>query len=630
MQILLVEDSLADIELTLDALAGGAQEYLVKGEHDGPRIATAVLHALQRHRAEQQTRQYLQLARGLLDALEAPSCALSAIGDISAVNGAWRAFMTHNGGDPDACGEGSNYLRICDAVADDSAESATAAAVGQGLRSVLDGRLARYQHEYPCHGPQVERWFSVRISPTDIDGTRGAVVSHVDITELHSVQQALSHQALHDHLTGLPNRMLLNDRLSQALSDSARRGCLVGVAFVDLDHFKRINDSLGHPAGDAILAQVAERFSALLRATDTLSRFAGDEFVVVWRELASAEDVTLLSERLVSALDEPFNVGTTSVVVSASVGVAVGTLPQTVEEMLQAADAAMYDAKHRGRGRVRVYSNELRQGAEDRMATEVALRSALARSELVLHYQPVIDLTTGEAIAIEALARWQHPERGLLAPYHFIPVAESSGLVVPLGAWALRQACGDTAALTGIGRDLDVAVNLSVRQLTQSDVVKHVRDALALSGLAPRRLILEVTESAVMEDEAGAAAAIKALSGLGVRIAIDDFGTGYSSMLHLRRYAIDVLKLDREFVSGIGVSQADEAICSSVVSLAGAVGATSIAEGVETEQQYATLKMLGCQQAQGFLWSPAVPIDALERALVTCSEVPMPRAAAVG
>jgi EAL domain-containing protein (putative c-di-GMP-specific phosphodiesterase class I) len=173
-------------------------------------------------------------------------------------------------------------------------------------------------------------------------------------------------------------------------------------------------------------------------------------------------------------------------------------------------------------------------------------------------------------------------------------------------------------------------VNLSVRQLTQSDVVKHVRDALALSGLAPRRLILEVTESAVMEDEAGAAAAIKALSGLGVRIAIDDFGTGYSSMLHLRRYAIDVLKLDREFVSGIGVSQADEAICSSVVSLAGAVGATSIAEGVETEQQYATLKMLGCQQAQGFLWSPAVPIDALERALVTCSEVPMPRAAAVG
>lgn len=623
---LLVLTGRADGALALWALAEGAQDYLIKGQHDGPRLATALLHALQRQRAEHEAHRYLQLARGLLDALEAPTCAVGGDSRIVAVNEAWRVFMAANGGSAESCAEGNGYLQVCDQVASDSADAVDAAEVAAGLRSVLAGTCERYQHEYSCHGAGEERWFSVRIAPAEVDDARGAVISHVDITAMHSVQQALSHQALHDNLTGLPNRVLLTDRIAQALADADRRGRQVGIAFLDLDHFKRVNDSLGHPVGDELLVQVAHRLSRQMRAGDTLSRYSGDEFVVVWRDLAFSEQATILAERLALVLKEPFEVGHTSVTVSGSVGVVVGHPSQSVDELLMAADAAMYDAKRHGRGRVRVFSNDLHQGAQERMTTEVDLRAALNRSELVLHYQPVIDLDSGRAVAVEALARWQHPERGLLAPDQFIPAAEASGLIVPLGAWAIEQACKDAAALTGLGAELDMAVNLSVRQLTQPDILTHVREALGRSGLDPQRLILEVTESAVMEDEEAAAIALEDLTRLGVRIAIDDFGTHYSSLHYLRRYPISALKLDRTFVSGISRNPNDEAICSSVVSLATAVGVTSIAEGVETQEQYAALRAFGCQQAQGFLWSPAVPLVDLLGVLPACLAVPIPAA----
>jgi diguanylate cyclase (GGDEF)-like protein len=397
----------------------------------------------------------------------------------------------------------------------------------------------------------------------------------------------------------------------------------VGVAFLDLDHFKRINDSLGHAAGDTLLLQVDARLTGIMREGDTLSRYSGDEFVIVWRDLANAENLVMLGARLSEVLASPFDLGDTSVNLSASVGVAARDAA-SADELLMEADAAMYDAKRHGGARLRVFTGELRQGVEDLMKTEVALRRALNRSELVLHYQPVIDLDSALPVAVEALARWQHPERGLLAPGHFIPVAESSGLIVPLGRWAVDQACRDAAAFTGAAKALDVAVNLSVRQLTQPDVVEHVHRALQRSGLDPKRLMLEVTESVFMQDADAAAVALNGLAQLGVRIAIDDFGTGYSSLLYLRRYPISALKLDRAFVSGIGLSLNDEAICRSVVSLAHAVGATSIGEGVETVEQFAALRRLGCQQAQGFLWSPAVSVDDLPDVLAACAQLGLP------
>ena len=449
------------------------------------------------------------------------------------------------------------------------------------------------------------------------------MISHVDITDMHVVQRTLSHQASHDALTGLPNRHLLTDRLSQALRVGARRGREVGVACLDLDRFKRVNDSFGHPAGDALLVQVAERLSRQMRASDTLARLSGGEFVVVWQDIDSAEDATLLCQRLAESLKDPFDLGVATVDISASIGAVIGRPHEGVEDLLKAADAAMYEAKRRGGGRIRVFNNESRQGVEEVSATEVDLRAALSRSELVVHYQPVIDLASGAAVAVEALVRWQHPKRGLLPPAHFIPIAEASGLVVPLDRWVLERACRDAAAFSGLAEGIDVAVNLSARHLGEPDILKHVSEALLHSGLAADRLLLEVTESAVMEDAEAAAAALDALSQMGVRIAIDDFGTGYSSLLYVRRFPVSALKLDRAFVSGIDLNPGDEAICGSVVSLAHAVGATSIAEGVETMEQYAALGAFGCQQAQGYLWSPAVAVEELADVLLTCAAVPL-------
>ncbi len=613
-----------DSTTALAALARGSQDYLVKGQHDGARLATALLHAVQRKRAERAAHLHLQLAQGVLDALDAPTCAVGADARIVAVNQAWRAFARAGGGDEPSCCEGADYLAACEQVGEGSPDAAAARDVSGGLRDVLSGRVDRFSAEYPCHSPTEERWFSVRISPAEIDGAGGAVVMHVDVTALRRAQETLSHQALHDGLTGLPNRILLTDRLDQALADSGRRGTGTAVALLDLDHFKRVNDSLGHPAGDELLRQVANRLHGQVRAGDTVARFSGDEFVVVWRDLADTAEAEQLSRRLSDCLEGPFQVGGSSLEVTASIGVAIGYAPQDPEDLLLAADAAMYDAKGRGRGRIRVFTTELRRGVGERLTTEMGLRRALDHDQLVLHCQPVVDLRTGRAVAVEALVRWQHPEHGLLGPDRFIPVAEASGLVVPLGRWVLQQACRDAASWTGALGALDVAVNLSARQLSHSDVLSHVKRALSDSGLHASRLVLEVTESAVMEDADAAGVTMDALSALGVRLAVDDFGTGYSSLLYLRRYPISALKLDRAFVSGIGVNADDDAICSSVVNLAQAVGVVSIGEGVETVEQYAALRALGCHQAQGFLWSPAVPAAQLAEVVASVGRVPVP------
>jgi EAL domain-containing protein (putative c-di-GMP-specific phosphodiesterase class I) len=324
------------------------------------------------------------------------------------------------------------------------------------------------------------------------------------------------------------------------------------------------------------------------------------------------------------AFDSPFTLGGSEVVVTASIGVVTGRPPQTVDELLLASDVSMYEAKARGRGRVRTFSADLRQDAERRLAVETGLRSALLADQLVLHYQPVISLATGRVVGAEALVRWQHPEQGLLAPEHFIPVAETTGLILPLGSWVLTRACADAASWDGVLEGLEVAVNLSTRQLTQSDVVSQVTDALEASGLDPSRLLLEVTESAMMEDAEAAGEALDALAGLGVRVAVDDFGTGYSSLLYLRRYPISVLKVDRAFVVGVARNPSDHAICASVVSLGQAVDALTIAEGVETLDQLAALESMGCHRAQGFLWSPGVPVDQLPAAVERCADVALP------
>lgn len=626
---LLVLTGRADGQLALWALAEGAQDYLVKGQHDGPRLATALLHALQRSRAEQEAHHHLELSQGLLDAMEAPTCAVDMFSRIVVVNQAWEDSARGRGGDALGSAVGVSYLDVCDRVVaeagdGDNADGSDAAWVAQGLRRVLNRELPRYQYEYPCHGEYERAWFSVRITPATVDGSPGAVVTHVDVTQMRLLQDVLSHRSMHDALTGLPNRLLLDDRLGQALADTSRTGSHIVVGFLDLDRFKAINDTLGHRAGDELLVEVARRLKEQLRAGDTLCRWSGDEFVVIWRNVTDEAQGVELGERLLEALMTPATVRRSTISVSCSLGIVVSEEGSSSEQLLMAADTAMYDAKARGGGRLTLHTGAMHRVTLERYATEEALRTALSSGQLLARYQPVVDLVTGQVVAVEALCRWQHPTRGLVTPDAFIPVAEATGLVVELGAWMLERACLDAVAMTPSLGALTMAVNVSVRELSERGFVDQVRRALATSGLDPRRLVLEVTESALMQDEARAELVLQEVAALGVRLSIDDFGTGYGSLLYLRRFPVSSLKLDRAFVAGIGTNLNDESICRSVVGLADAVHVDSIAEGVETAQQYAALRDYGCTQAQGYLWSPAVPLALLVEAVQACNRVQLP------
>jgi diguanylate cyclase (GGDEF)-like protein len=491
-------------------------------------------------------------------------------------------------------------------VGPSSTESADSNAVAAGLRAVLARRVARFQHEYPCHGPAEKRWFSVRITPAEIDGTHGAVINHVDVSAMHRVQQVLSHQTMHDDLTGLPNRLLLTDRLDQALADAARHESDIGVVFLDLDHFKRINDSLGHNAGDDLLVQVTERLQRQIRGVDTLCRYSGDEFVIVWRDLSDPDEATLLSARLTAAFVEPFLLGDVPVNLTASIGVAVGRRPQSAEELLQAADMAMYEAKRHGRDNVRVFTEELRQRRRRQMVTEVDLRGALKRAELVLHYQPVINLDSGLPTAVEALVRWQHPTRGLLGPGEFLPVVESTHLIKPLTLYVLDEALRQARAWLDEGDRVSVAVNLAAAYAGDTRLPNHVAELLARHGVEPALLEIELTETAVLDDPARAKGVLEELSALGVRLSVDDFGTGYASIAYLTALPIDTLKIDQSFILDLELP-GNLAITRYSIELA--LGLVTVAEGVETEASLEVLDRLGCDEAQGFLFSRPLPAD---------------------
>ena len=612
-----------DRDLALQALSAGAEDYLVKGTQDARGVATAVLYAAQRRHAEQKARRYERLALSLLDAMEASTCAVDEAGTVIAVNRAWSAAAVEGGAAADRTEVGRSYFKVCSSTLGEDAQVATD--VATGLRGVLDGHLARYERDYPCHSPDEQRWFSVRINPLP---EAGAVLSHVDVSEAKRAELALAHLSLHDPLTDLPNRALLDDRLSQALHLADRSGVQVAIAFLDVDQFKRVNDTFGHPAGDELLRAIGARLRLHLREGDTLARFAGDEFVVVWPSVSDTEEARLLAGRLTHALLEPFVLANATVTVTASVGIAVGCPPQTAEQLVLAADAAMYDAKHRGRGRTRVYSAELREGVDRRLRIEAELLEALRDGDFVVHYQPVVDLHRGEVTGVEALVRWAHAD-GLRQPDSFIPVAEATGLIVPLGTWVLEEACRQGAAWSDQGIDLLLAVNFSTRQVADPQVIQVIQAALAASGLPPGRLLAEVTESTVMEDAELAQVALKQIADLGVGVAIDDFGTGYSSLLYLKRYPIGALKIDKHFVAGMGVHDDDDAIVASIIALARAVGAVCVAEGVETPRQRAALQTLGCDFAQGFLFGHAVPAQELPQALERCRAMlaePLPRA----
>jgi diguanylate cyclase (GGDEF)-like protein/PAS domain S-box-containing protein len=443
----------------------------------------------------------------------------------------------------------------------------------------------------------------------DESGVRELVSVTRDISERKQAEIELSHAALHDTLTALPNRALFLDRLGLALRRTERRSGSVAVLFCDLDRFKVVNDSLGHDAGDRLLVDVAKRIVTALRPADTVARFGGDEFTILCEDIAGEIEAATIAQRIVDVFRDPFLLEDGEVFLATSLGIAIarGT-DDRAEDLIRDADAAMYRAKERGKGRYEIFDEAMRADAVARLETESALRRALERGELVLHYQPEVDIASGAICGFEALVRWEHPTRGLLAPGAFIPLAEETGLIVPIGEWVLREACTEATHWAGLSDEpLTLSVNLSARQLAQHDLVSMVRRAVAETGIDPATLCLEITESAVMESGSATTAQLRALKSLGVSLAIDDFGTGFSSLAHLRRFPVDVLKIDGTFVAGLGHEPQDASIAAAVISLAHALGLETVAEGIETDEQLTILRQLGCDLGQGYLFARAAP-----------------------
>ena len=441
-----------------------------------------------------------------------------------------------------------------------------------------------------------------------------------DITARKATEKELEHNALHDPLTGLPNRTLVLNRLQQCLSrrDEANSG--LAVLFIDLDHFKRINDSFGHDAGDHVLNTVAQRLQRAMRPTDTVARLAGDEFVVVCPDVANYRDATVIAQRLQEALAPPIHLNKDNVFVAASIGIALATPDCDAEKLIGSADVAMYQAKTGGRAQYQLFDEHMQMQVATRLRIGNDLHQALACGEFRLYFQPIIAAATGAVVSVEALLRWQHPEKGLLLPAEFISIAEETGLIVPIGIWVIEETCR-LAKTWSVPRDagipLGIAVNLSARQLIQSDLIDTVQRIFRAHAFDPSRIEFgfEVTEAAVMCDPEAAAATLQALRDLGVHISIDDFGTGYSSLAYLKRFPVDTLKVDRSFVMNIADDHVDQAIVRAITGLAHSMQLTVVAEGVETAEQAQTLQQLNIDLLQGYFYARPLPAELLETLL---------------
>ena len=454
-------------------------------------------------------------------------------------------------------------------------------------------------------------WTEIRVAPVPAEaGAPAAVDAQVrDIGDRKTLEQNLAHRGLHDPLTGLPNRTLLLDRLEGAIARSRRGGGNVAVLLLDVDRFKLVNDTYGHAAGDELLRTLAGRLASAVRATDTVGRIGGDEFVVVCEGLSTPVDAVEMCERVRLPLCQTVKLGEGQVQVSGSIGLAIGGSESSAEQLLGEADAAMYRAKEQGRNRAEVYDEAIRERARRRLELEAALRDALHAGEIEVYFQPVVSVTDGRVVECEALARWCHAGVNI-EPREFIPIAEEAGLIGALGRAVMTEACRQAA---GWPEPMAVSVNLSPRQLSQRDVVQMVESVLAETGLAASRLYLEITESAMVDDLESARSALAGLHRLGVRLSLDDFGTGYSSLVHLRRLPFHQLKVDSTFVAGLGHEPSDTAIVAGVVSLGHALGMLVVAEGVETDTQVRELQALGCELGQGWFWCPPLPGPELAR-----------------
>ncbi|MDQ3652941.1 MAG: EAL domain-containing protein, partial [Acidobacteriota bacterium] len=575
-------------------------------------IAYGVGRDITEHKAaEEVIRQRDQLLQGIFDSVSSEMAVIDANGIITHVSKSWRRFAQENGAEMNRIWVGTNYFDACLVGA---AEDPLAQAALEGIRAVMEERQPVFVLEYPCHSPSKERWFVMQVDPRSSE-VGGAVITHTDITEFKRAGERIAHEAFHDSLTGLPNRKLFIEHLHQAVAHAERHSeYMYAVLFLDLDRFKFVNDTLGHIVGDQFLAVVARKLEAVVRPEDIVARLGGDEFTILLSDISHISDTTRVANRINHELSRPFKLDGHDVFTTASIGIALSLYGYSeTEEVLRDADTAMYRAKSLGGARYEIFDVGMQDSVMASLKLEADLRLAIAREELRLYYQPIVALEDNRIIGFEALVRWQHPERGMIMPEEFIPIAEQTGLIMGIGHWVLNESCRQLRQWQDdFHRELSLSVNvnLSCKEFSQADLSKQVESVLEQTGVSAGSLKLEITESAVMEKTEAATAMLEQLRDLGVKLHIDDFGTGYSSLSNLHYFHVDGLKIDRSFVGRMGPGDENSEIVQTIIHLAHNLGLEVTAEGVETVEQLSRLRALGCKYGQGFLFSK--PVDGEE------------------
>jgi diguanylate cyclase (GGDEF)-like protein/PAS domain S-box-containing protein len=601
---LVVLTGLDDESLAIRALQEGAQDYLIKGQIETRGLLRALRYAIERKAMKEALFVEKEHTQPTLNSIGDAVVCTDISGNINFFNlGAEN--MTGWSWQESAGRPMAEVFRILDATSRKTTRNPMEMAVGQNRTEHLPSNcvlLRRDGFEIPIEGSVS------RIHDREGHAT-GAVVVFRDVSAAREMTRQMTHSAQHDVLTDLPNRLLLHDRLTHAIASVRRYRRKLAVLFLDLDSFEHINDSLGHAIGDKLLKTMGERLLAGVRKSDTVSRQGGDEFVVVLSSIGQSEDAALSVTKIISAISAPYSIDQHDLHVSVSVGISI--YPDDgveAEALIQNADNAMYKAKEKGINTYRFFKEEMNVQAVQRQSLEASLRHALERHEFELHYQPKINLQSGQTTGVEALIRWRHPERGLIPPGEFIPVAEGCGLIVPIGRWVLLEACRQARAWRDSGLPgVAVAVNVSAIEFLAKDFLSGVRAALIATGVEPRNLELELTETVLMRDAESTVDTLHALKAMGVQLAVDDFGTGYSSFSYLRRFPLDALKIDQSFVHEITGNPDDATIVSAMISIGKNLKQRVIAEGVETRKQLNFLQTQGCGEGQGYYFSrPAV------------------------
>ena len=596
------------------ALQVGAQDYLIKGQIEARGLLRALRHAVERKVMEDALFVEKERAQVTLNSIGDAVACTDIAGNITFLN-LVAEKMTGISREEAAGRPMAEVLRILDAASRETVANPMALAVGKNRTVHLPLNCVLVRRD----GFEIPIEDSVSPIHNREGEATGAVIVFRDVSVAQAMALQMAHSAQHDFLTGLPNRMLLNDRVSQAIVLAHRHMKKVAVLFLDLDGFKHINDSLGHPIGDKLLQSIAKRLVDCGRSSDTVSRQGGDEFVVLLSEVEQSDDAASTARRMLQAIAEPHSIGQHDLHVTASIGLSI--YPDDgldAETLIKNAETAMYQAKENGHQSYQFFKPAMNIRAVERQSIEESLRRALERQEFALHYQPLINLKTGEITGAEALIRWTHPTRGPVSPAQFIPVAEDCGLILPIGNWVLREACKQAQAWIAVGLPLGtMAVNISAIEFRDEHFLEGVFGILKDTGLDPRSLELELTESVLMKRVESTGSILKALRARGVQIAVDDFGTGYSSLSYLRKFPIDALKIDQSFVRQITTAPDETTIVTAVISMGRSLKLRVVAEGVETQQELAFIQAHQCDEAQGYFFSKPLPPEQFAKLLET-------------